>query len=98
MGLGESSFRSYYHGNYDALRLFYKRNFDRESLVVIQAEKKWSLKLNRVLIEERGVLERCEEEIIARRARVNHLEKVKADNLEEEISGELDCLLSQPGD
>ena len=42
----DASFRSYYHGNYDALRLLYKRIFGLISLVVIDAEKKWSLKLD----------------------------------------------------
>ena len=54
---------------------------DCSSLVVIQAEKKWSSKLDRVLDEECGALERCEEEIVFRRARVVWLEQVKADDL-----------------
>ena len=74
-------FRSYYHGIYDTLRLLYKMIFNQKSLVVFEAEKKGTSKLDRMLDQERGVLEICEEEIIARRARVMHLEKVRADNL-----------------
>ena len=39
-------FRYYYNGLYDSLRLLHKRIFDSPSLVVIQAEKKWSPKLD----------------------------------------------------
>ena len=74
-------FRSYYHRIYDALRLLHKRIYNQVSLLVVEAEKKWSSKLDQVLDQERGALEKCEEEIFARRARVNHLEKVKAANL-----------------
>ena len=84
-GLGgmqkDMCFRFYYHDIFDALRLLYKRIFNCESLVVFEAEKKGTSKLDRMLDQERGVLEICEEEIIARRARVMHLEKVRADNL-----------------
>ena len=46
----------------------YKQIFDRPSLVVIQAKKKWASKIDHVLEEERGALEQCEEESIVRRA------------------------------
>ena len=39
-------FRSYYHGIYDALRLLHKRIYNQESLIVVEAEKKWSSKLD----------------------------------------------------
>ena len=77
-------FRSYYHGMYDSLRLLYRRIFYESLVVVIQAEKHWITKLDCVLEEERGALERCEEEIIARRARVTWLEQTKADELNDQ--------------
>ena len=39
-------FQSYYLSLYDTLRLLNKRIFDFPLLVVIEAEKKWSLKLD----------------------------------------------------
>ena len=54
--------------------------FDWPAIVVSEAEKKWSLKIDNVLEEERKALERCEEEIIIRRARVGHLEGIKLDD------------------
>ena len=72
-------FRSYYHGLYDSLRLI----FNTSSVVVIQAEKHWTTKLNHVLEDKQGAQEQCEEEIIARRARVTWLEQIKADELNE---------------
>ena len=50
-------------------------------MIVIQVEKHWSSKLDHVLKEERGALERWEEEITARRARVAWLEQIKGDEL-----------------
>ena len=44
-------------------------------------EKKWSSKQDQVLDEEREALERCEEEIVVRKARVAWLEQMKADDL-----------------
>ena len=49
---------------YDSLRLLHQHIFDRPSLVVVEAEKKWSTKLDNVLDEEGKTLERCEDEII----------------------------------
>ena len=48
--------------------------------MVSEAEKKGSWKIDNVLEEERKALERCEEEIIIRRARVEHLEGIKLDD------------------
>ena len=45
--------------------------------MVSEAEKKWSSKIDNVLEEERKALERCIEEIIISRARVEHLEGIK---------------------
>ena len=73
-------FRNYYFGLYDSLRLLHLRIFDRPAIVVSEAEKKWSSKIDNVLEEERKALERCEEEIIIRRARVGHLEGIKLDD------------------
>ena len=39
-------FRSYYHRIYDALRLLHKRIYNQVSLLVVEAEKKWSSKLD----------------------------------------------------
>ena len=76
-------FSSYYFGLYDSLRLLFRRIYDKSSVIVIQAEKCWSSKLNHVLEEEQGALEHCEKEITARRARVAWLEQVKADKLKD---------------
>ena len=73
-------FRNYYFGLYDSLRLLHLRIFDRPAIVVSEAEKKWSSKIDNVLEEERKALERCEEEIIIRRARVEHLEGIRLDD------------------
>ena len=74
-------FRSYYYGLYDSLRLLYRRIYDESSVIVIQAEKHWTTKLDHVLKEQPGPLECCEEEITARRARASWLEQIKADEL-----------------
>ena len=76
-------FRSHYYGLYDSLRLLYRRIYDKSSVIVIQAEKHWSSKLDHILKEERGALECCEEEITERRARVTWLEQTKADELKD---------------
>ena len=60
-------FRNYYIAIYDSLRLLHQGVFDCPSLVVVEAEKKWSTKLDNVLDEECKTLERCEDEIIVRR-------------------------------
>ena len=73
-------FRNYYFGFYDSLRLLHLGIFDRPAIVVFEVEKKWSSKIDNVLEEERKALERCEEEIIIRRARVEHLERIKSDD------------------
>ena len=67
-------FQNYYLGLYDSLRLLNQRIFDRPSLAVIEAEKKWPSKLDNVLEEERRTLERCEDEIVVRREHVAYLE------------------------
>ena len=59
-------FQSYYLSLYDTLRLLNKRIFDFPLLVVIEAEKKWSLKLDHVLDKEHRTLERCEDKIVVR--------------------------------
>ena len=74
-------FRSCYFGLYDSLRLLFRRIYDKSSVIVIQAEKCWSSKLNHVLEEEQGALEHCKEEIVARISRVAWLEKIKGDEL-----------------
>ena len=74
-------FRSYYYGLYDSLRLLNRSIYNKSSVIVIQAERHWTNKLDHVLEEEGGALERCEEEITARRARVTYLEQIKADKL-----------------
>ena len=51
---------------YDSLRLLHQHIFDRPSLVVVEAEKKWSTKLDNFLKEENRTLERCEDEIVER--------------------------------
>ena len=78
-------FRNYYFGFYDSLRLLHLGIFDRPAIVVFEVEKKWSSKIDNVLEEERKALERCEEEIIIRRARVEHLERIKSDDQGERI-------------
>ena len=74
-------FRSYYLGIYVSLRLLYKWICNCSSLVVIQVQKKWSSKLDRVLDEECGALERYKEEIVVRQAREAWLELVNVDDL-----------------
>ena len=66
----EQRFRSFYYKLYDSLRLLYRRIYDESHVRVIQAETHWLSKLDHFLEEEQGVLERCEEEITDRRARV----------------------------
>ena len=73
-------FRNYHFGLYDSLRLLHLRIFDWPAIVVSEVEKKWSSKINNVWEEERNALERCEEENIIRRARVEHLERIKSDD------------------
>ena len=73
-------FRNYYFGLYDFLRLLHLRIFDQPAIVVSEVEKKWSSKIDNILDEERRTLERCEEEINIRRAWVEHLERIKADD------------------
>ena len=79
----DQRFRTYYYGLYDSLRLLYRRVYNETPATVIQAEKNWSSKLDHVLDKERGALEWCEAEIIARRSRVTWLERVKADDLQD---------------
>ena len=50
-------------------------------MIVIQAEKHWTTKLDHALEEEQGTLEQCKEEITGRRARVTWLEQIKANKL-----------------
>ena len=73
-------FRNYYFSLYDSLRLLHLRIFDRPAIVVSEVEKKWSSKIDNLLDEEGKALERCEEEIIIRRARVEHIERIKSDD------------------
>ena len=77
----DNLYRTYYHSLYDSLDLLYRRIFKKHSPIVIQWEKQWSSKIIHVLDEERGALERCEEESMIRRSRVSWLEKMKADEL-----------------
>ena len=79
----DQKFRTYYYGLYDSLRLLYRRIYDESTVMVIQAEKYWSSKLDHVLEEKQGALKRCKEEITARRARVAWLEQIKADELKD---------------
>ena len=67
-------FQNYYLGLYGSLRLLHQRIFDRPSVAVTEAEKKWSSKLDNVLEQERKTLERCEDEIVIQRERVAYLE------------------------
>ena len=77
----DSRFRSYYHGVYDAVKLLHKRIFDFSPDIVVASENKWKSKLEIVLDEERGALDRCEAEIVVRRSRVAWLKQVQADDL-----------------
>ena len=79
----DQKFRSYYYGLYDSSRLLYRRIYDKSPVTVILVEKHWSSKLDYVLEEERGALERCEKEITASRARVAWLEQIKANELKD---------------
>ena len=83
--ISDPFYRNYYFGLYDSLRLLHLRIFDQPAIVVSEAEKKGSWKIDNVLEEERKALERCEEEIIIRRARVEHLERIKSDDQGERI-------------
>ena len=67
----DSRFRNYYQSVYDALGILYRRIFDKPSDIVIQSNKFWCSKIEISLDEERRALERCQEEIIARQARVS---------------------------
>ena len=79
----DQKFRIYYYMLYDSLRLLYRKIYDESPVTVIQTEKHWPSKLDHVLEEECGVLERCEEEIAARRSKVAWLEQIKADDLKD---------------
>ena len=79
----DQKFRTYYYRMYDLLRLLYRRIYDESPVTIIQAEKHWLSKLDHGLEEERGALERCEEEITARRARFAWYEQIKADELKD---------------
>ena len=50
-------------------------------MVVIKAEKHWTTQLDCIQEEERGALKLCEEEIVARRARVTWWEQIITDEL-----------------
>ena len=67
----DARFRNYYHSVYDALGVLYRRICNKPSDVVIQANRFWCSKIEVALDEERRALERCQEEIIARQARVS---------------------------
>ena len=75
----DARFRNYYHSVYDALGVLYRRICNKPSDVVIQANRFWCSKIEVALDEERHALERCQEEIIARQARVSSLENIQAD-------------------
>ena len=75
----DSRFRNYYQSVYDSLGVLYRRIFNKPSDVVIQSNKFWCSKIEIALDEERRALERCQEEIIARQARVSCIEHIQAD-------------------
>ena len=77
----DSRFRNYYLSVYDALRILHKRIFDEPPDIIVQSEERWNSKLEIPLEEERGALERCQVEIVARQSRVSWLELVQADDL-----------------
>ena len=83
-------FRNYYISIYDSLRLLHQRIFDCPSLVVAEAEKKWTTKLYNVLDEERRTLERYEDEIVTRREQVAYLENLKTNDLGDRNQWRLD--------
>ena len=76
----DARFRNYYLSVYGAFRIQHRRIFDEPSAVVVQSDEHWSSKVEIALDEERRALERCQEEIISRQARVSWLEQVQADN------------------
>ena len=90
-------FRNYYFSLYDSLRLLHLKIFDRPAIIVSIVEKKWSSKIDNVLNEERRTLERCEEEIIVRRLRLNTLNELKLMIKEIETCGEKSFPRSLPG-
>ena len=45
----DQKFRTYYYELYDSLRLLYRRIYDESPVMVIQAEKHWSSKLDHIL-------------------------------------------------
>ena len=53
----DQRFRIYYYGLYDSLRFLYRRIYDEQPLVVVQAYKHWSNKVAHVLSEEPGALD-----------------------------------------
>ena len=73
----DSRFRLYYHSVYDAVRLLHKKIFDFSSEVIVESERKWSLKLEIALNEERDALEKWEAEIVVRQSRVAWLDKLR---------------------
>ena len=52
----DARFRMYFHSVYDTVLLLHKRIVDFHSDVVVESEKKWSLKLEIALNEERSAL------------------------------------------
>ena len=68
-----------FRGVYDSLRLLYLRLFNEEAIVEMM-ELQLTHRIELMLIEERICLERHEQELAVRRARVLYLESVTSED------------------
>jgi len=72
-------FQQFYAGQYDAMRLCYRRMMDEKAPVVEITEKRLRLAVLQSLEEESEGLRKCEEELKARKLRVDRLTKLSED-------------------
>ena len=79
-----SGFRIFYKGIYDALRLMSLWIFDEPAPVVIRLEGELNEGVEKIYVEEKNALDKCEIETAIRRDRVSWMEEVRTDwNLKE---------------
>ena len=71
-----------FRGVYDSLRLLYLRLFNEEARTVEMMELQLKHRIELMLAEERICLERHEQELAVRRARVHYLESLTSEEAE----------------
>ena len=74
-----------FRGLYDSLRLLYLRIFNKEARVVEMMELQLMHRIEIMLVEERVCLERHEQELAVRKARVLYLESVITESVTSEF-------------